>query len=228
MKRIGFVIAAVATGAILVLGGVWAYVTFFVGEAPAELSLPDPTSSPQGPGPKVSHEAVKLDGAWVVESGVGGYRVQEVLNGADHTVVGRTEEVSGSLAVEGGVLMAGEIVVALGSVATDSAARDIFYRGHFDTGDFPDAVFAFDPGIDVSGLDSGAISVTVLGKLTMHGVTLDEVARIEARRDGAAIVVVGSIDVDYTRYGVPAPELGFAVVEPLAVIEARLTFEPAA
>ncbi len=59
----------------------------------------------------------ELDGSWTVVPGSGtnetaaGYTVDEVLNGADVTVVGRTSDVSGTATVEDEQLRSGEIVV---------------------------------------------------------------------------------------------------------------------
>ncbi len=228
MKKLWFGIGAVATGALMVLGGIWVYATYLVPEAAPEFTLEPTASATTAATTPPPVESVPLDGTWEVSSGAGGYRVHEVLRGVDNTVVGRTDTVEGALTIDGERLVSGEITVPLDGIATDAPARDLFFRGHLRLSDFPNAEFRFAPGIDISDIAAGRISVDVPGALTLHGITRDELAHIDARREGDTVVVVGSIDVDYTNYDLSAPDVGFAVVEPDAVIEVKLTFEPAA
>ncbi len=66
-----------------------------------------------------------LSGTWTVADGsFAGYRVDEVLNDTDVTVVGRTEEVTGTLTVEDLTLTAADLTVDVASITTDSTSRD--------------------------------------------------------------------------------------------------------
>ena len=112
-----------------------------------------------------------LDGDWVVTNGgTAGYRVAEVLNGQDVTVTGRTDQVTGSLTVDGGRLTAGTVSVDLASVETDSSARDGQFRGGsiMDVERFPTADFAVTSPVPLGGLDAGAtVAVQLTGTLTL-------------------------------------------------------------
>lgn len=224
-KKLGLLVLALLALVGLVWAAFFVYGRFFVGEAPDEFRLSTPSASAT---PSETVQEAPLNGSWTVSSGQGGYRVEEVLSGQDNTVAGRTDEVSGTLVVAEGMLIRAEVAVQLDAVETDSAARDNFFRGHLEVGEFPAATFLFTGSLDVSGLDTGAVSVEAPGQLTLHGVTGDVVAQVEAQRTADGVEVVGSIPVDYTDYGLSAPNLGFAVVEPDAVIEVRLLFIPAA
>lgn len=63
-----------------------------------------------------------LSGEWQIGTGsTAGYRVAEVLNGTDVTVVGKTEDVTGSITVDGSTLSAATVKVDVASIATDAA-----------------------------------------------------------------------------------------------------------
>lgn len=51
-----------------------------------------------------------------------------MLNGADVTVVGRTEEVTGDVTIADGELSAGTVEVDVASITTDSDRRDSYFR----------------------------------------------------------------------------------------------------
>ena len=70
-----------------------------------------------------------------------GYRVDEVLNGEDVTVTGRTDQVTGSFTVAAGALTAGEVAVDLASVSTDSDRRDEAFREVVGAGAHPTSTF---------------------------------------------------------------------------------------
>lgn len=219
-KKLGLLVLALLALVGLVWSAFFVYGRYFVPEAPEEFELSSPSPSQSVP-------QAQLNGSWTVSGGEGGYRVEEVLSGQDNTVAGRTDEVSGSLTVAEGMLIRAEVVVQLDAVESDAAARDNFFRGHLEVGEFPTTTFLFVGSVDVSGIDSGAVTVEAPGQLTLHGVTRDVVAQLQAQRTAEGVEVVGSIPLNYTEFELAAPNLGFAVVEPDAVIEVRLLFVPA-
>jgi polyisoprenoid-binding protein YceI len=69
------------------------------------------------------------DGVWTVTDGsTAGYRVDEVLNGADVTVAGTTGRVTGTVEVAAGELTAAQVTVDVASITTDSGRRDAYFR----------------------------------------------------------------------------------------------------
>lgn len=212
------VVVAVA----LVVGGPWVYARFLVREAPdpLELSSASPSAEPEVPtGP------VDIDGSWVVEPGSeAGYRLREVLSGEEVTVVGRTQDVSGQLEIEDGLLTEAVVVVRVGTISSDEAARDAFFRRALDTSTYPEATFALSQPVDVSMLGESADPVTVsaTGTLTLHGVSRPVVAVLDAQRTPTGVEVVGGISVTLADFGLTAPDLGWVVVDPTGTVEVRL------
>ncbi len=97
------VVAISIVGGLVVLGGVAAafgpalYSSYAEGQASAPPSLD--ATVPSG-GSTV--DPSDLSGTWNISDGsFAGYRVNEVLNGTDAVVTGRTEKVTGSLSVDG-------------------------------------------------------------------------------------------------------------------------------
>src|SRR4029453_17277165 len=104
-------------GGPLAIAGPIIYRDFIVGEAEA---VPTVTAAPSPSASAAAIDPAELSGSWAVTDGsFAGYRVDEVLNGTDVTVVGRTEEVTGSLTVEGLTLTEAELTVDVASIATD-------------------------------------------------------------------------------------------------------------
>lgn len=94
----------------LVVGGTWTYINLIKDDAPERLALAE------APEEEAEEAPVALDGTWSAGPGsTVGYRVQEVLFGQETEGVGRTEEVVGTVAVEGTTVAAAQFEVA-GSV----------------------------------------------------------------------------------------------------------------
>ncbi|WP_432561464.1 YceI family protein [Kineococcus sp. SYSU DK003] len=173
-----------------------------------------------------------LDGAWAIAPGAtAGYRVAEVLNGQDVTVTGRTDQVTGGLAVAGGELTEGTVSVDLASVTTDSGRRDDQFRGEdiMDVEQFPTADFALTRPVPLGGLDVGStIAVQLVGTLTLKGTTRDVTVPATVERTAQdAVTVTGAADVTWSDYGVQAPDLGFVSVEDAGTIEFTFAATPA-
>ena len=140
------------------------------------------------------------------------------------TVVGRTERVTGEVTITGGALAAATVNVDAGSISTDEAARDAFFRRALNTSEFPQATFVLSSPVDVSaiGQSDQPLTVSAAGDLTFHGVTAPVTAELEAQRTSDGVEVVGRIPVTLADFDLTAPDLGWVVVEPTGVVEVRL------
>ncbi|WP_420111054.1 YceI family protein [Pseudactinotalea sp.] len=181
-------------------------------EAPTLSETGAPTSEQEEPG---------VEGDWTVAEGsFAGYRVDEVLNGQDVTVTGRTEDVTGSVTLAGGAVTAGTIEVDLTTVATDESSRDQYFRSEaLRTDEFPTATFELTEPAEVV-LDGSDLEL--VGELTVHGVSQQVTATAQAGTSGDGLQVVGSVPITFSDFDVQAPDLGFVVVEDAGAIEFSL------
>ena len=199
------------------------------GPAPEPLTVATPsgTGSPAASG---SISGSTDEGAWNVASGSqAGYRIDEVLNGADVTVVGRTEKVTGSATVSGTQLTAAKIDVDVASIATDSGNRDNYFRGTAMKADtFPTATFTLTSPVTIPALTSAPAAVEAKGILELAGQKRDVTAKLQVVRDGAKVSVSGTIGLVLADFGITAPDLGFVKVEDTGSVEFLVHLEKAA
>jgi polyisoprenoid-binding protein YceI len=210
----------------LVVGGPWIYARFLALHASEPLALTTPTDAPTTPVPA---GPIEIDGTWQVgEGSQAGYRLNQTLTGQAATVVGRTEAVTGSIVVTGGFVTEASFVVDAGSIATDKAARDAFFRRALDTTTYPQATFTLTAPMDVSALGATAtpLSVTAVGTLTFHGVAQPVTATLQAQRTVDGVEIAGQIPVTLADYDLIAPDLGWLVVDPTGVVEMDLLLGP--
>lgn len=206
----------------LIVGGPFVYARFFAPEPAEPLELSTPTVEPT---PEVPSGVVDIEGTWrVLEGSEAGYRLGEVLSGQDVTVVGRTERVTGEVTITDGALASASVTVDAGTISTDEAARDAFFRRALNTSEFPDATFVLSEPVDVSALGQSdqAITVSAVGSLTFHGIIQPVTAELEAQRTPDGVEVVGRIPVTLRDFDLEAPDLGWVVVEPTGTVEVRL------
>ncbi|CAQ00972.1 YceI family protein [Clavibacter sepedonicus] len=171
-----------------------------------------------------------LSGEWQIGTGsTAGYRVAEVLNGTDVTVVGKTEDVTGSITVDGSTLSAATVKVDVASIATDAAPRDEYFRSTaMEVSKYPDATFTLTQPVDAAVPASGQVAtVDATGELTMHGVTQTVTVPLQAALTDDGVQVSGSIPVTFSDYGVEAPSLGFVSVQPQGTVEFLVKATPA-
>ena len=226
MRR-GLIVGGVAVVAVLVIGGA---VALLLGshQAPGRLAL----SSPAASGPSSS-----LTGDWNVGSGSeAGYRVREqFINQPGPTeAVARTTKISGGLRVQpsGSTLQASGLHFSADLAALQSQdkyanyqvyQRDFFIRTiYLQTDQFPNADFNASRVSIPSGIETGPVSITVSGKLTVHGVTKSVTTQLQAQRSTSGIEVAGSINVDMRDFGVEVPSISFTQAQPGVVIEYHL------
>jgi polyisoprenoid-binding protein YceI len=170
-----------------------------------------------------------LSGAWTVGDGsTAGYRVDEVLNGTDVTVVGTTQ-VTGSVTVEGDSVTAATIDVDVASIATDSGNRDGYFRDDaMEASTYPTATFVLTQPIDAGVPADGDVeTVEATGDLTMHGVTQSVTVSLQAALSGDGVQISGSVPVTFSDYGVEAPSFGFVQVEDSGTVEFLVSATPA-
>ena len=226
-------------GAVLVLAAGGAYAYFFSGlrSSPSALALASPSASaPSSP-------TASGGGTWQVTTGsLVGYRVKEQFVGQSsaHEAVARTSEVTGTVAIakNGSAyqMTSATVTVQLSSLASvDSVAgynvtnRDRIVQGSLGVRDFPTAVFKAQSVALPAGVETGqAVTVSVPGQLTVHGVTKDVNASLQLRVTGDSAQIAGSIATNMTDFGVSPPTIGFTTVQPAVTIEFQLNLAKSA
>ncbi|MFD3615335.1 YceI family protein [Streptomyces sp. NPDC058676] len=228
-----WLIAGVATVAVLCTAGPYIYINYVQDKPPAALSLDDPpgsnsSGSSSGSGEQAGED---VEGAWRVGSGSqAGYRVDEVLFGQNVTAVGRTEKVTGELEIEGNRAVNGSFTVDLASVKSDSDQRDGQFRGRvMNTERYPEATFELTEPVDFGSAPAVGeqVSAKASGELTVHGETNSVSFELDAQRTADGFRVNGSIPVTFADYGVDAPNFGGITVEDEGNIEFLLAFDRA-
>ncbi|MCW2288898.1 polyisoprenoid-binding protein YceI [Leucobacter luti] len=228
---IGAGASVLALAAVAAIAGPLVYREFLVppaADAPSlsgsEQIMGEPSSGPLDP--------ATLAGEWQVGAdSEAGYRVNEVLNGTDVTVTGRTPEVTGTFQIgaDGLTLEEATLSVDVASISTDSAQRDSYFRDQaLRASEFPDATFVLTEPVTLkSAPGSGeTVRATATGDLTIAGETRSTTADVEVRSDGTTAEIAGSIPITFADFGVTAPNLGFVSVEPDGFVEFQLTASP--
>ncbi len=180
-------------------------------------------------------DAGSIDGMWVLsEQGesFGGYRVEEELVSIGYKeAVGRTNTLEASMTITDGQLTAVNVTADMRDLRSDSSFRDGYLRGQsIESDTFPYATFELSEPVAVpEGLAAGeAVSLEANGMLTLHGVTRAVTVPLEARRDGALILVVGQIPILFADYDIEQPRSPRVVsVEDNGVMEWQLVLERA-
>lgn len=239
MRRKRLVWMVLGTIAVVVMGvGAAVALRVVSGEEPAEAAL---TSSSSGPTltPSVAGSAL---GTWTVDASSGslldgtstfaGYRIEEELGGVGaNTAVGRTQDVTGSLVIEGTSITALSVEVDMTTLVSDDERRDgqLRMRG-LETDRFPTATFELSEPISFAEEPTREETVTAeaVGDLTIHGVTRAITVPVEARWTGDQIEVVASVDIALADFDIDPPT-GFLVlsVADRGTIELHLLFRKA-
>ena len=238
--------------AVVVLGAFLLYV-FVLGDGPDALDADDlssalvatvPSSSPAAtdapagttaaPGttsPADASAPTGFDGDWApTEASEFGYRVDEVIAGANVTAVGRSSEIDGLLTIEGTTATVVDIEVMVESIQSDDALRNAQFRGRIMSVDeFPTATFRLTEPIEFGMIPTGdeQVTATATGELTLRGVTNPVTFEVTAQTTDGRIGVLGSIPVLFEDYGIDNPSFGAVSVEDDGLVEFVLVFEPA-
>ncbi len=186
------------------------------------------------PGTAPASTVVAAGGAtsqWVAtDSSQVGYRVQEVLFGVDTTAVGRTNQVDGSLTIDGTQVTGVDFTVDVASIKSDESRRDSQFRGRVMSADqFPTATFTLTQPIElgVAPTDGAEVTAQATGDLTLRGVTNSVTFDVTAKQDNGLIGVQGSIPVVFNDYGIANPSNGGVTTEDHGLVEFILVFQPA-
>jgi polyisoprenoid-binding protein YceI len=214
----------IAAAVVVVVGGGIAW--WYLGDdEPAAVSLDSAansvsttTAADGGAGPTTAD--ADLSGTWTVDSTSGqfdfesatgsfaGFRINETISIAPDTeAVGRTGDVSGSITIDGDTVGAADITVELTTITTNQSRRDAKVQEALETSEFPTATFRLTEPIDlpVDAASGADVDVTAVGELTIHGVTRSVEFPLRARLVGSTIVVVGSLDLTFSDFGVQVP-----------------------
>lgn len=241
----GMVGAAVV---VMLLIGVGAWYFLFRDDAPEEVSLETATEQVtesgggDSSGDVTTAPATGIAGTWTVDNESGsfdfesatgsfaGFRVQEELVSIGGTeAVGRTGEVTGTIVIDGTTLASAEVEVDMASITTDQSRRDGRVRDALEVDQFPTATFVLSEPVDLgAGAANGeAVSVEAQGQMTIHGVTQDTTASLQAQLVDGTAVVVGTVPFTFADYQVEKPSAASVVsVADDAIIEFQLLFTP--
>lgn len=229
---------AVGGAALLFVGAPFAYIHFVQGKAPAPLTLSSPspvasastttaTDSAAGATGSTGSGAA-TDGTWKTSNGsIVGYRVKEVLFGQSNVAVGRTSQITGSIAVSGTKITAGTVTVDMTTVTSDESRRDGQFNGRImETSTYPTATFTLTSPIDFGTVPAQGARRTLQarGNLTLHGVTKSVVFNVTGVYSGSAVQVVGSIPITFADWNIQNPSFGAVTTEDHGVLEFSLNF----
>ena len=148
-----------------------------------------------------------------------GYRVDETLIGIGlNTAVGRTGGVRGSARIDGGRIVAARVSVKTGTLRSDESRRDdALRRRGLETDRYPDAAFVLGEPARI------ARRSTARGRLTLHGRARPVRVRLQSRRSGVGLDLVGSTPIEFSDYGMEPPSVaGVASVRDHGRLEVRL------
>jgi polyisoprenoid-binding protein YceI len=179
-----------------------------------------------------------IDGTWTIDTELGdfadyssswvGFRVAEVLQGlGDVDAVGRTPAVGGSLVANGTIIESATIEVDLTTISSDQPRRDPAIQRALDTVEFPTATLATREPVDLGAVpvDGEPFTATAPATLTIRGVTQDVDVALTGQRAGDVVVVVGTLPVDFTSFGMTMPTAPIVVsVEDAGDLEWQLFF----
>lgn len=164
------------------------------------------------PAGRASAPAGPLGGTWTVAPGSqAGFRVRESAVGFSNDVVGRTDQVSGTLVITGDRVTRATLRIRLTAVTVNGKRQSQFAQSLGTQGD-PVATFILTRPVTLAAAFTrgSAVSLTAAGRLTMHQVSRPVTVALTSRRDGPALQAAGSIPVTFSRWGIRGPQgLGF-------------------
>ena len=225
-------VALLAIGA----GGYLAYDNVLRGADVAPLALPStapnaaassPTAIPSsGAAASTAPASATTDGTvagtWTVTAGSeAGYRVREQLANlpAESDAIGRTSDVTGSITVaeagDGAQLTAADITIDTTTIASDEGRRDNRMRSEgLQTDQFPTASFTLTQPVDVpaAAIAGTPTEVTLVGDLTLHGVTKSVEIPAQAVLTNGQVQVAGSLSFPLADFQITAPNVGGFIV----------------
>jgi polyisoprenoid-binding protein YceI len=217
-------------------GGYLAYDNVLRGDDVAPLALPSaapsaaaispsaaaPSDGAASTAPSSAAADEAVAGTWTVTTGSeAGYRVREQLANlqAESDAIGRTSDVTGSITVvdvgDGAQLTAGDIAIDTTTIASDENRRDNRMRTEgLQTDQFPTATFTPTQPVDIpaTAVAGTATDVTLVGDLTLHGVTKSVEIPAQAVLANGQIQVAGSLTFPLSDFQITAPNVGGFIV----------------
>jgi polyisoprenoid-binding protein YceI len=191
-----------------VLAGIGVLVVLVVLAVGAFIKL-QPTLSPLVlPTAGVSAPAGPLQGTWDVAAGsAAGFRVPETALGISNDTVGRTNAVTGTIALSGTQVTAAAFRIGLTAIKVGGKAQPQFATS-LGTQQHPVATFTLTQPVTLSSaFASGAtITATATGQLTMRGISHPVTVTISGRRNGSGLQVAGSIPIAFSDWGITEPK----------------------
>lgn len=174
------------------------------------------------------------DGTWTVKPGSTdnfvGYRVTEKLiaNVAQTTATGRTDNVTGTIKIDGTTISEVTVTADLRDLTSDQSFRDgrIKTEG-LESDKFPEAKFVLTSPITLAAVPAvgETVKAEATGDCTLHGVTQSVTSSLEGRWDGKQVQVVGHLPIVFSDYGITAPTSTFvASVDDHGEMELQLFF----
>jgi polyisoprenoid-binding protein YceI len=214
-----------------------------VATSPAAASSPDVASSPAAASSAGTSAAASagtsapaggkngsLNGQWTVgPNSVAGYRVQESYLGQKDTAVGRTQSVTGDLAVSNNAVTSATFEVDLTTVKSGASGRDdSFNYTIMDTPNNPKATFKSTAPIAVPAVAAAGKKFTakVTGDLTLHGATKPVTFTVTGRKSAAGFEVTAQIPLVWDDFGISVPRAGPGIVDAKGTLEVLLKLTP--
>ncbi len=235
MSKRGRITIVAVVAAVLVAGGAYAAFALFAGgDSPAPVSISPGASTGSGSS-DASLTRAQFQGTWKADQDGSfvGYRVREQLGflPAPSDAVGRTSAVTGNLTVNGLSITAVKVTADLTQLQSDRSMRDERMRTiGLETDQFPQATFELTSPIMLSKVPAAGevVTVTALGRLTLHGTTRDVTMKMKGTLANGRIEVVGSLPVAFADYGIQPPNVGgFVTVQDHGTMEFKLFFSKA-
>ena len=239
MKKSTKLALALLALAALAVGGFLFYFYVIREDAPPELTTSDldnalgttPAATTPAASTPAGVEASDPSGVWTISTdSILGYRVQEVLGGLDTEGAGRTNQVTGSLTIEGTTLTEAAFTVDMATFSSDDSRRDGKFRGPIMSVDeFPTSTFVLTSPIDFGTVPVAgeSLTATASGDLTLRGVTRSVTFDVQAKLDNGRLGVLGNIPILFSDYEINDPSNGFAEVKDNGLLEFVLVFDQA-
>jgi polyisoprenoid-binding protein YceI len=142
------------------------------------------------------------------------FSIDEILNGAPFTAVGKTSEVAGDIAVTRNQITVGAMAVNAKTFKTDSSRRDgaivrFILKSDQPANEFitfkPTAPIAFTAPI----VEGKEISTKISGDLTVSGVTKPATFAVKIKTQAGKLLVTGGTTVKRSDFDLKIPELSF-------------------
>ncbi len=229
MKRV----LAIGTGVVVAaIVGILIWLNFLRADGPEEFDLTENITESVSPAENSEPgSAENLDGTWTVASGSeAGYRVVEDLRTVkDFEAVGRSEQVTGSITIDGTVVTEASFEIDVASITTDNTHRDDHFSGPdvMNAAEFPTATLTLtEPAdFDAAPKPGEAVTAKAIGELTLRDTTQPVEFDVQAQVLDRQIELVASVQVVFADYGIDNPSNAVATVRDEGTVEAKLLLE---